>query len=42
VERGAVYLLGKARCLGPQAARWAEGVIQNRGIEGVRASCKGC
>ncbi len=36
VERGAVYLLGRARLIGDQTARWAEAMIQNRGIEGVR------
>jgi Mu transposase, C-terminal domain len=36
VERGATWLLGRVRLLGPQSSCWAEGVIQNRGIEGVR------
>jgi len=36
VERGAVWLLGQVRRLGPQSSRWAEAVIQERGIEGVR------
>jgi transposase len=36
VERGAVWMLGQVRRLGPQAGRWGEGVIANRGIEGVR------
>lgn len=36
VERGAAWLLGQVRLLGPQSSRWAEGVIQTRGIEGVR------
>jgi transposase len=36
VERGAAWLLGQTRRIGPQAARWSEGVIQARGVEGVR------
>jgi hypothetical protein len=36
VERGAVWLLGRIRLLGTQAAGWAEAVIAHRGIEGVR------
>ena len=36
VERGAAWLLGKVRCLGPHSSRWAEAVIQQRGVEGVR------
>jgi transposase len=36
VERGAAWLLGQIRRIGPQAARWAEGVVQTRGVEGVR------
>jgi transposase len=36
VERGAVYLLSRARRIGQQTARWAEAMIQARGIEGVR------
>ena len=36
VERGAVWLLGQVRRLGPQSSRWAEGVIEHRGIEGIR------
>jgi len=36
VERGAVWLLKQVRRLGPQSSRWAEEVIQHRGIEGVR------
>jgi transposase len=36
VERGAVWLLQQTRRLGPQPARWAEAVIEQRGIEGVR------
>jgi len=36
VERGAAWLLSKVRLLGPQSARWGEGVMAARGIEGVR------
>lgn len=36
VERGAAYLLDQVRRLGPHSTRWAEGVIQTRGVEGVR------
>jgi len=36
VERGATWLLTQVRVLGPQSSRWAEGVIEARGIEGVR------
>lgn len=36
VERGAVYLLSRARSIGEHAARWAENMLQTRGIEGVR------
>jgi transposase len=36
VERGAVWLLERIRRLGSQAAGWAEAVIANRGVEGMR------
>jgi transposase len=36
VERGSVWLLGRARLLGDHTARWAENMLQTRGIEGVR------
>jgi len=36
VERGACYLLGKAGRIGMDAARWAEAMLEERGIEGVR------
>ena len=36
VERGAVWLLGRARFVGEHTARWAENMLQTRGIEGVR------
>jgi transposase len=36
IERGADWLLGKVAGLGPHCRRWAEGVIQDRGVQGVR------
>jgi transposase len=36
VERGAAWLLGQVRRLGPYSLRWAEAMIQTRGVEGVR------
>jgi transposase len=36
VERGAVWYLSRARLIGQHTARWAEAMIQARGIEGVR------
>lgn len=36
VERGAAWQLERARRLGPQSARWAEGVVEARGVEAVR------
>jgi len=36
VERGAVWLLGQVRRLGPCSLRWAEAMLQARGVEGVR------
>jgi transposase len=36
VERGAGWLLGKIRLLGVHSARWAEAMLQARGIEGIR------
>jgi transposase len=36
VERGAAWLLGQARSIGTQAARWSEALLQARGVEGVR------
>jgi transposase len=36
VERGAAWLLGQVRRLGPHSLRWAEALIQARGVEGVR------
>jgi hypothetical protein len=36
VERGATELLRRARLVGPQTGRWAEAVLNERAIEGVR------
>jgi transposase len=36
VERGTDWLLGRVRRIGPASVRWAESVIANRGVEGVR------
>ena len=36
VERGAAWLLERVRRLGPHCTRWAESVIEARGIEGMR------
>mgnify|MGYP006969354478 CR=1 FL=1 len=36
VERGAAWLLSKAAGIGTQTQRWAEAMVQARGIEGVR------
>src|SRR6266540_747462 len=36
VERGAAWLLGQVRRLGPHSLRWAEAMIGARGVEGVR------
>ena len=36
VERGAAWLLHKVGNIGPQSQRWAEAMVQHRGIEGVR------
>lgn len=36
VEKGATYLLRKARLIGAHAGRWSEELIAARGIEGVR------
>jgi transposase len=36
IERGAAWLLGKIRCIGPQAHAWAEAMLVARGIEGLR------
>ena len=36
VEQGAIWLLTKVRPLGPDTARWAEAMLQARGVAGVR------
>lgn len=36
VERGADYLVNKASLIGPDAGAWAKGVIQVRGLHGIR------
>lgn len=36
VERGAEWLLRQARAVGPETASWAEAMLKERGIEGVR------
>jgi len=36
VERGAGWSLHRAKLIGPETGRWAEAMIQNRGIQGVR------
>jgi len=36
VERGAGYLLKRISLIGPRAARWAQAMLDQRGIEGVR------
>jgi transposase len=36
IESGATELLRRARLVGPQTARWAEAMLKERGIEGVR------
>jgi len=36
VERGATWMLGRAARIGPQAARWAEAMLEARGIQGLR------
>jgi len=35
-ERGTVWLMTQVRHIGPESARWAEAMLQARGIEGVR------
>jgi transposase len=36
VERGSAWLLGQIRRIGPHSLRWAESMLAERGIEGVR------
>jgi hypothetical protein len=37
IERGTTWLLRKASHIGPHADRWAQKIIESRGIEGIRA-----
>jgi len=37
IERGIEYLLRKVRFIGPQAARWAELLIEERGVQAARS-----
>jgi transposase len=36
VERGPAWQLARVRRIGPQSTRWAEAMVQARGVEGVR------
>jgi transposase len=36
LERGAAYLLNRARHIGPQSHQWAQAMVHARGIEGTR------
>jgi transposase len=36
IEKGADWMLGQVDRIGPKSRAWAEGVLKNRGIEGVR------
>jgi transposase len=36
VERGTAYLMNKASLIGSHATRWAESMLQERGIQGIR------
>jgi transposase len=36
IERGTTWLLRRVESIGPHAAHWAQSMLQNRGIEGVR------
>jgi len=36
IERGAAWLLRRVEYIGPHATHWAQSMLQNRGIEGVR------
>jgi transposase len=37
IERGAAWILGRIRLVGPHCTTWAEACLQARGVEGVRA-----
>jgi transposase len=36
IERGTAWLLGQVRRFGPHSLRWAEAMIEARGVEGIR------
>jgi hypothetical protein len=36
IERGTTWLLRRVESIGPHATHWAQSMLQNRGIEGVR------
>lgn len=36
IERGAQYLIQKVKLVGPQSTRWAEGALEERGVQGMR------
>ena len=36
VERGTTWLLARTRHIGPQTGRWAEAMLESRGVQGVR------
>ena len=36
IEKGSAWLLRRIQCIGPHASQWAQAMLQNRGIEGVR------
>ncbi len=36
IERGTTWLLRRVECIGPHATQWAQSMLQNRGIEGIR------
>lgn len=36
IERGTTWLLRRIESIGPHATQWAQSMLQNRGIEGVR------
>ena len=36
IERGTTWLLGKVRIIGPHTDRWAQAMLANRGIRGIR------
>ncbi len=36
IERGAKYLLQRAKLIGPQSASWAEKALSEHGVQGMR------